>query len=514
MILILNFGGQFCHLIARRIRELQVLCEIVPYNVSVSEIRKLNPVGIIISGGPSSVYEQDSPLPDSDLFNLDIPILGICYGQQLIAKFTGGKVEKSSKKEYGLKIINVQKNSLLLDGLESTEKVWMSHSDHVVELSSEFDIIASSDTCKYAAIENQKKKIFGIQFHGEVHHTTCGKIIFENFVFKICKATKDWKIENVTDRIIKELKEKIGEDSVIMGVSGGVDSTVAATLLHHAIGKNLHCVFIDNGLLRKDEREEVCQMFQNDLSMENFLCIDAKEEFLTGLKGITDPEEKRKIIGHTFIKIFENAIEKIIKETKTEHIKFLGQGTIYPDRIESAEPTKQASKIKSHHNLTLPDDMKLKVIEPLREFYKDEVRKVGEILKVPKKLIMRHPCPGPALAIRILGDVTESRLKIVRESDKIFIDTLWEMNHYDKVWQAFAVLLPLKTVGVQGDARTYEFIISLRAVNSVDGMTADFCELPYELLRTVSSRIINNVDGVNRVVYDVSQKPPATIEYE
>jgi GMP synthase (glutamine-hydrolysing) len=373
-----------------------------------------------------------------------------------------GKVEKSKEKEYGFKKVTIAPNSTLLQGLEEQEQVWMSHTDHVTELSEDFQIIASSDTCKYASIENVKRKLYGIQFHGEVHHTTNGKIIFQNFVFKICQAKQDWKIDNVTERIIQELKEKIKDDSVIMGVSGGVDSTVAATLLHHAIGKNLHCVFIDNGLLRKDEREEVCEMFKQDLKMENFLCVDAKEEFLTGLKGITDPEEKRKIIGHTFIKIFEETIEQIFKTSNKEKIKYLGQGTIYPDRIESAEPTKQASKIKSHHNLTLPENMKLSVIEPLKEFYKDEVRKAGEILKVPKKLIMRHPCPGPALAIRILGEVTESRLKIVRESDKIFIDTLLEMNYYDKVWQAFAVLLPLKTVGVQGDARTYEFIISLR----------------------------------------------------
>jgi GMP synthase (glutamine-hydrolysing) len=373
-----------------------------------------------------------------------------------------GKVEKSKEKEYGFKKVTIAPNSTLLQGLEEEEQVWMSHTDHVTELPEDFQVIASSDTCTFASIENVKKKLFGIQFHGEVHHTTNGKKIFQNFVFNICQAKQDWKIDNVTERIIQELKEKIKDDSVIMGVSGGVDSTVAATLLHHAIGKNLHCVFIDNGLLRKDEREEVCEMFKNDLKMENFLCVDAKDEFLTGLKGITDPEEKRKIIGHTFIKIFEATIENIFKTSNKEKIKYLGQGTIYPDRIESAEPTKQASKIKSHHNLTLPENMKLSVIEPLKEFYKDEVRMAGEILKVPKKLIMRHPCPGPALAIRILGEVTESRLKIVRESDKIFIDTLLEMNYYDKVWQAFAVLLPLKTVGVQGDARTYEFIISLR----------------------------------------------------
>ena len=515
MIAVLNFGGQTCHLIARRVRELGVYSEVLPFDVSPEKVMELKPDGIILSGGPSSVYEKDAPIIKKEILELGIPVLGICYGLQLIAKILGGNVEKGNLKEFGKKEITVEKNGLLLkglNGLNKKEQVWMSHGDLVTSLPKDFDILASTDTCKYAAVESRKRNIFGIQFHAEVAHTLKGTQILRNFVFDVCKAKKDWDIKNISEKLVDEIKDEVKSDGVIMGVSGGVDSTVAATLLHKAIDGNLYCVFVDHGLIRKGEADEVRNFFENKLHFRHFYFIDASKIFLDRLKGITEPEQKRKIIGHTFIEVFEKKVEELSRKFKD--IKFLGQGTIYPDRIESAQPNKNASKIKSHHNLTLPEKMNLKIIEPLKEFYKDEVRQLGKELQIPDEIIERHPCPGPGLAIRILGEVTDERLRILRDADFIFIEELKKSGQYKKIWQALAALLPVKSVGVMGDARTYEYIISLRAVTSLDAMTADWARIPYEILERISNRIINEVKGVNRVVYDISQKPPATIEYE
>jgi len=512
MIVVLNFGGQTCNLIARRIRDMNVYSEILPCDVSLKEIGKLKPDGIILSGGPASVYEHNAPAMNRKILDLGIPILGICYGLQLIGKFVGGEVLGGKLKEFGKKEIKVKKNGKLLKGLSKKEQVWMSHGDLVTKLPNDFEVLASTDTCPIAAFENNIKKLYGIQFHAEVVHTPKGSQILKNFIFGICKAKKDWHVKNLSKKLIKEIKKEVGKNSVIMGVSGGVDSTVVATLMHKTIGNRLYCVFVDHGLIRKGEAEEIKNFFGKKLKFKHFYFIDASQIFLEKLNGIADPEEKRKIIGYTFIEVFESKVIEL--EKKHPMIKFLGQGTIYPDRIESAQPTKYASKIKSHHNITLPEKMKLKVIEPLKEFYKDEVRKLGKELKIPAEILNRHPFPGPGLAIRILGEVTEERLEILREADYVFIDELKKSGYYDMTWQAFAALLPVKAVGVMGDARTYEYIISLRAVTSVDAMTADWAKLPNELLERISNRIINEVRGVNRIVYDISQKPPATIEYE
>jgi len=512
MILVLNFGGQYCHLIARRVRDFGVYSEILPCDVSLKEIGMLKPDGIILSGGPASVYEHNAPAMNKKILDLRIPILGICYGMQLIGKFVGGNVLGGKLKEFGKKTLNVKKTGKLLKGLSKKEQVWMSHGDLIEKLPKDFEILASTDTCKIGSFENNNRRLYGIQFHAEVAHTLKGNQILKNFLFYICKSKKDWLIQDLSKKLIKEIKEQVRDNSVIMGVSGGVDSTVAATLMHKAIGRKMHCVFIDHGFIRKDESHEVTGFFEKKLKFENFYFIDASDIFIDKLKGIADPEEKRKIIGHTFIEVFENKVSELGK--KFSNIKFLGQGTIYPDRIESAEPSKYASKIKSHHNVTLPEKMKLVVIEPLKEFYKDEVRKIGKELKIPDQILKRHPFPGPGLAIRILGEITDERLKILQEADYIFIKELKISGHYDKVWQAFAALFPVKSVGVMGDARTYQYIIALRAVTSLDAMTADWAKLPNELLEKISNRIINEVRGVNRVVYDITQKPPGTIEYE
>lgn len=506
MQVVINFGSQLAHLIARRVRDLGVYSEIVPYNISAEKIKKINPAGIILSGGPSSVYEKDAPLINEKIFDLGIPILGICYGLQLIGK-RFGKVENHQIKEYGKTFLNVRKPGILLKGLNKKEQVWMSHGDVITSLKG-FEILGATNSCKTAAVENSGKKIYGVQFHPEVVHTLKGNKILKNFIFNICKAKKDFNVGNLSKKIIKEIKQTVGKNSVIMGVSGGVDSTVAAALIYKAIGSRLHCILIDHGLVRKNEIKIIKARYRK-LNVEY---VDASELFLKRLKGITDPEKKREIIGHTFIDVFEKEAKKLSK--KYMNIKFLGMGTIYPDRIESAQPGKGADKIKSHHNVTLPRKMKLKVLEPIKELYKDSVRKLGKQLKVPKELLWRHPFPGPGLAIRILGEVNKERLRILKEADHIFILELKKNKLYDKVWQAFAALLPVKTVGVMGDARTYEYIISLRAVTSVDAMTADWARLPHSFLERVSTRIVNEVKGVNRIVYDITQKPPGTIEYE
>ena len=512
MILVLNFGGQYCHLIARRVRDFGVYSEILPCDALLRQIGKLKPDGIILSGGPASVYEHNSPSMDRKILDLGIPVLGICYGEQLIGKFVNGIVLGGKLKEFGKKFLYVKKTGKLLKGLSKKEQVWMNHGDLVTKLPKDFDVLASTDTCPIAAFENNAGRLYGIQFHAEVVHTPNGNKILKNFVFDVCRAKKEWHIKNLAKKIINETKREVGKNSVIMGVSGGVDSAVAATLIHKAIGNRLYCVFVDHGLIRKNEAEEVKGFFEKRLKFRHFHFIDASKIFLEKLKGVTEPEEKRKIIGHTFIEMFESKVLEL--EKKHPAIKFLGQGTIYPDRIESAQPNKYASKIKSHHNVTLPDKMKLKIIEPLKEFYKDEVRKLGKELKIPDEILNRHPFPGPGLAIRILGEVTDERLRILREADYTFIEELKKSGFYNKTWQAFAALLPVKSVGVMGDARTYEYVIALRAVTSLDAMTADWAKLPNELLEIISNRIINEVRGVNRILYDISQKPPSTIEYE
>jgi len=508
-IVVLNFGGQFAHLIARRVRDLGVKAEILHGDASISEIEKLSPSGIIMSGSPHSVLEK-GPLPDKRIFELGVPILGICYGHQVMGHvLPGGKVSPGREREFGKETLSIKNKGKLFKGLGAKEIVWFSHGDQVTLMPKGFRVLASTKTCKYAGFSYEKGNFYGIQFHPEVTHTLSGKKILSNFLFGICKAKKDWDMKSVSVSIIKEIRETVGDKHVVIGISGGVDSLVAATLLHKAIGNQLHAVFVDHGLLRKGEMESVSKALRArkfDLHV-----IDASHMFLTRLKGVTDPEEKRKVIGHTFIEVFEKSLEQ---ELKKHPVAFLAQGTIYPDRIESAAAGKYADKIKSHHNLTLPEKMKLKVLEPVRDLYKDEVRRVGERLGIPKEMVWRHPFPGPGLAIRIVGEITEDRLRILRDADAVYTDELKKAKEYEKIWQAFAVLLPLRSVGVMGDERTYDYMIALRAVDSVDGMTADWHKMPPELLERISSRIVGSVRGVNRVLYDVTQKPPATIEYE
>ena len=512
MILILNFGGQYCHLIARRIRDLGVYAEIVPFDITPERILQLQPDGIILSGGPASVYERNAPTINEQLFSLSLPLLGICYGMQVIGSHIGARVSSGNVKEFGNTSVQIVPRSKLLQGLNSAEQVWMSHSDIVTRVPKGFRCTASSKNCPIAAFENNTALLYAIQFHAEVTNTPQGIRILKNFIFNICHAKKTWRIENRIDSLMQEIKRTVGNDSVIMGVSGGVDSTVAATLIHKAIGNRLYCVFVDHGLLRLGEVKEVQSVYTRRLKFKQFSIVNASKHFMDKLRGVTDPEEKRRRIGHTFIEVFEREVRRL--ERKHPRISILGQGTIYPDRIESAQPSIHAAKIKSHHNLTLPETMKLRLVEPIKDFYKDEVRAIGRTLKIPSTLLERHPFPGPGLAIRILGEVTPARIKLLQHVDAIFIKELRQHGLYDKVWQAFAALLPVKAVGVMGDQRTYDYIISLRAVTSIDAMTADWARLPAEFLGLVSNRIINEVKGVNRVLYDISQKPPSTIEYE
>lgn len=514
MILVINFGGQYAHLITRRIKDLGIDSQIKNHSITYKEIKKLAPKGIILSGGPASVYQKNSPQPNRKIFLSGIPILGICYGHQLIGKFVNARVQQGISKEYGKKILHIHNNGILLQGLSKKELVWMSHGDIVTQLPRDFNILASTDTCKIAAFENTKKKLYGTQFHPEVAHTPNGTKIIQNFIFKICNEQKNLQlsdIKKIKEKLIHQIKNNVKNESVIMATSGGIDSTVAALLIHEAIGDKIHCVFIDHGLIRKYEAEEVKNTFKK-FSFKNFHLINAQKIFLTRLKNISDPEQKRKIIANTFIHVFEKKVQEL--EIKNPKIKFLGQGTIYPDRIESAQPSKNAEKIKSHHNIILPKKMELKILEPLKELYKDQVRELARELHLTENIINRHPFPGPGLAIRILGKVTRKRLQLLRDVDHIFIEELKKSGYYDKVWQAFAALIPSKAVGVKGDARTYEWIIALRAVTSKDAMTADWAKLPNWLLEKISSRIINEVKGVSRVLYDISQKPPATIEFE
>lgn len=505
-IIILDFGSQYNQLIARRVRDLGVYSEVLPFNTPLNEILDRKPVGIILSGGPSSVNAEDAHLVDKDLYDAGVPVLGICYGMQLTSHLLGGKVKKGEKGEYGKANFEILRSNPLLAGVSRNSTVWMSHFDEVEEAPEGFEISGKSDVI--AAMANAEKNIYTLQFHPEVSHTEEGARMIENFVFNICKAEKNWKLTNYIDRTVAEIKEKVGNDKVILGLSGGVDSSVAAVLIHKAIGDQLTCIFVDTGLLRKDEGKKVMENYGEHFHM-NIKMVDASERFLSKLKGISDPEQKRKIIGNEFIHVFDEESHKF------EGAKFLAQGTIYPDVIESQSVKGPSAVIKSHHNVGgLPDDMKLQLLEPLRELFKDEVRKVGEELGIPHHLVYRHPFPGPGLGIRILGEVDEEKVKILQEADDIFIEELYKNDLYEKVSQAFVVLLPVKSVGVMGDERTYEYTAVVRSANTIDFMTATWSRLPYEFLDTVSSRIINEVRGINRVAYDISSKPPATIEWE
>ncbi|MBO7611155.1 MAG: glutamine-hydrolyzing GMP synthase [Elusimicrobia bacterium] len=508
MILILDFGSQYTQVIARKIRESQVYCEIFPGNKKLDEIENLSTVeAIILSGGPASVYEKDAPKPDPEVWQMNVPVLGICYGMQLIAQQLGGKVQHSKNREYGLADIVIKSKSLLYAGLKNKMPVWMSHGDKLTKLPKGFKVVASSKNCPNATIVNDKGTIYGVQFHPEVHHSPFGKQILDNFLFKVCKVKKDWTMKNYIKDEIARIKKQVGKGKVLCALSGGVDSSVAAIMMHKAIGKQLVSVYVDHGLQKLGETERVRKIFGKKFG-KNLIIVDAKKLFLNKLKGVTEPEQKRKIIGHTFIDVFEKQAKKV------KSISFLLQGTIYPDVIESAKIGK-AVTIKSHHNVGgLPEKMKMKLVEPLKSLFKDEVRQLGRELGIPNEIIDRQPFPGPGLAIRTLGEITEEKLRIVKEADAIVDQEIRKAGLYEKIWQSFAIILPVKTVGVMGDQRTYEHVIVIRAVNSVDAMTADWVKLPYEILGKISSRIINEVKGANRVVYDISQKPPATIEWE
>ncbi|MEI8388431.1 MAG: glutamine-hydrolyzing GMP synthase [bacterium] len=509
-ILILDFGSQYTQLIARRIREHSVYCEIHPFNYDMEQIKKFNPKGIILSGGPSSVYDKDSPMVSQELFDLGIPALGICYGMQLMSHVLGGKVECSNEREYGRASININKNAGLFNGFNSSENldVWMSHGDKVTEIPEGFITIASTENCPYAAVMNPELNFWGVQFHPEVVHTNQGEKILGNFLFSICKCSSNWNMKSFIETQIQEIRQKVGNKTVICGLSGGVDSSVAAVLLHKAIGSQLKCIFVNNGLLRENEAEKVQKVFRNNFQID-LIYVDAEERFLNKLKGVSEPEKKRKIIGYEFIEVFEEEAKKI------KDAEFLAQGTLYPDVIESVSFKGPSATIKSHHNVGgLPEKMKLSLVEPFRELFKDEVRLVGKELDMPDEIVYRHPFPGPGLGIRVLGDVTKEKLNILRKADAIALEEIKKAGIYNKIWQAFVVLLPVKSVGVMGDERTYENTAAVRFVDSIDGMTADWSKVPYEVLSIISNRIINEVKGINRVVYDITSKPPGTIEWE
>lgn len=510
MILIIDFGSQVTQLIARRIRELNVYCEIKNPDISLEEIIKLNPKAIIFSGGPASVNEKNAPTIDKKIFDLKLPILGICYGQQLICKLLGGKVKNAKEREFGKAIIEISENSTLFKNFKSSSsQVWMSHGDRVENIPQNFKTIAKTDSAPFAVIADENRKIYGVQFHPEVAHSVEGEKIIKNFVIDIAGAKQDWNMGNFLHQEIAEIKRVVGNKKVICGLSGGVDSSVVAALINKAIGKQLTCIFVDHGLLRKDEGKQVKKVFKDHFKI-NLIYVDASKVFLSKLKGVSDPEKKRKIIGKTFIEIFDREAAKI------KGAKFLAQGTLYPDVIESMHPNKGSSHtIKSHHNVGgLPKNMKLKLIEPVRTLFKDEVRKLGRELGLPELIIGRHPFPGPGLAIRIPGEITLEKIKILQEADAIYLDEIRKFGLYDKIWQAFCVLLPVKTVGVMGDGRTYQYVLAMRAVTSVDGMTADIFQFSYDFLIKATNRIIGEVRGVNRVVYDCTSKPPGTIEWE
>jgi len=507
-IAILDFGSQYTQLIARKVRELGVFSVVYPYSADENELLSAAPKGIILSGGPASVLEAGSPLVSKRVLEAGVPVLGICYGMQLASHLLGGKVIRGAGGEYGRARLHVETQGEILAGVKDGGTVWMSHGDVISRLPEGFEALAHTEDCRYAVAENARKKVFLLQFHPEVAHTTDGGRILDNFVRRICGCSGGWNVGDYAEKTIREIRDRVGEAQVICGVSGGVDSSVTAVIVHRAIGKQLKCVFVDHGLLRQGERRTVEEIMRKGLGIDVEV-VDAAEEFLAQLKGVTDPETKRKIIGEKFIRVFEAQKERL------GDFSFLAQGTLYPDVIESRSVRGPSATIKSHHNVGgLPEEMDLELIEPLRELFKDEVRRLAKILGLPETVYGRHPFPGPGLAVRILGEVDEESLSLLRQADEIFIRGLREEGLYDRVWQAFAVLLPGRSVGVMGDSRTYERVVALRAVTSSDGMTADWARLPHDFLAAVSSEIVNEVKGINRVVYDISSKPPSTIEWE
>jgi GMP synthase (glutamine-hydrolysing) len=507
-IVVLDFGSQYTQLIARRIRECGVYAEIHPYWISAQELRALAPRGLVLSGGPASVYEPGAPQPDPDIFQLGIPILGICYGLQLIGYHFGGKVARATRREYGRAQLWITDHSDLFAGVPSPTTVWMSHGDVLESLPEGFQCLAFTENSSIAAVRHRELRIWGVQFHPEVEHTVHGRQILRNFARSLCGCHGDWTPQAFIETTVEEIRRKVDGEGVLCALSGGVDSTVTAVLVHRAVGERLHCIHVDTGLMRQGESQRIARLFREHFHIE-LTVVDGSELFLSRLRGVTDPEQKRRIIGHTFIELFEAQARRF------PDARWLAQGTLYPDVIESTSVRGPSATIKSHHNVGgLPERMQLKLLEPLRELFKDEVREVGRALGIPEDFLRRHPFPGPGLAIRIVGEVTPERVELLRRADALFLEELEKAGLYESVWQAFAVLLPVQSVGVMGDERTYEYVCALRAVTSTDGMTADWAQLPYDFLARVSNRIINEVRGINRVVYDISSKPPATIEWE